>query len=95
MDLNLSFNVYKLIGALGLLAIILGNLFVSTNKRKLKKHVYPLFLVGGICLEIYSIYIQDIIFIILQLVFIIVAIYGFIYYKNNKKRGKNEISKTS
>jgi len=85
MDLNLSFNVYKLIGALGLLAIILGNLFVSANKRKLKKYVYPLFLIGGICLEVYSIYIQDIIFIILQAVFIVASIYGLTKYDKRIK----------
>ncbi|HKL24416.1 MAG TPA: hypothetical protein VJ912_03710 [Candidatus Nanoarchaeia archaeon] len=93
--MELDFSIYRLLGILGLLGIIIGNIFISSKKQKLKRYVYPLLLFGGICLEIYSIYIQDIIFIILQLVFIIVAIYGFIYYKNNKKRGKNEISKTS
>lgn len=93
--MELDFSIYKLFGILGLLGIIMGNVFVSSKKQNLKKYIYPLLLFGGVCLEVYSIYIQDIIFIILQFVFIIVAIYGLIHYRNNKKRGKNEISKTS
>lgn len=40
---------------------------------------------GGICLEIYSIYIKDLIFIILQGIFIISAGYGLIKTGKNRK----------
>ncbi len=56
---------------------------ISMKKKIRRRYTYPLLIIGGICLEIYSIYIQDPIFIILQGVFIISAIYGLI--KINKK----------
>jgi lipid-A-disaccharide synthase-like uncharacterized protein len=66
---------YQLIGALGLIA---GTLMVSSKKSIRRRYVYPLLIVGGILLEVYSIYIQDTIFIILQSVFILTSIYGLI-----------------
>jgi len=56
---------------------------ISMKKKIRRRYTYPLLIIGGICLEIYSIYIQDPIFIILQGVFIISTIYGLI--KINKK----------
>jgi lipid-A-disaccharide synthase-like uncharacterized protein len=69
---------YQLIGALGLICIIAGTLMVSSKKSIRRRYVYPLLIVGGILLEVYSIYIQDTIFIILQSVFILTSIYGLI-----------------
>ena len=70
-------NIFYIIAIIGLLSIILGTLMIY----KKRKYTYPLFILGGICLEIYSIYIKDTIFIILQGVFIISSIYGLIKIK--------------
>jgi lipid-A-disaccharide synthase-like uncharacterized protein len=74
-------NLFQIIGALGLIFIILGTFLISLKKKTNRRHIYPLLLIGGIYLEIYSIYIQDIIFIILQGVYILVTIYGLIKLK--------------
>jgi len=72
-------DIYQAIAILGMLCIITGSFLVSMKKRKIRrKYTYPLLILGGICLEIYSIYIGDVIFIILQAVFIISAVYGLI-----------------
>jgi len=80
-------NIFYLIAIVGLLCIIVGTLMISMNKKMSNRYVYFLFIVGGICLEIYSIYIKDLIFIVLQAIFIVSAIYGLI--KSREK--KNEI----
>ncbi len=67
-------DIFKIIGALGLILIIVGVLIKPKN-RKVRDIFYML---GGLCLAIYSIYIKDIIFVTLQIVFIIVAIYDYI-----------------
>ncbi len=74
----IEINIFTIIAIIGLVSISIG---VSTVLSK--KHTYPLLILGGICLEIYSIYIGDLIFIVLQGVFIISSIYGLI--KMNKK----------
>ena len=61
--------IFKIIGALGLVLIILG---IIVKERQTRNIAYIL---GGICLEAYSIYINDLVFIILEAVFIVVAIY--------------------
>ena len=66
------------IGIIGLFLIIIGNLTIYKQKKIRKKYTYPLLIVGGIFLLIYSILIKDKIFIILQGVFIISSIYGLI-----------------
>ena len=65
--------IYKLAGIIGLILIILGNVF-TLKKELRKKYSYPLFFIGGIGLLIYSISISDTIFIILQSVFIIISL---------------------
>jgi hypothetical protein len=61
--------LFKAIGALGIL-------FVSAGVLKAEKKIGSIFyLLGGICLEFYSIYINDLVFIILQGIFIIIAAY--------------------
>ena len=49
-------NIYKIIGAIGLLVISFGII----NKERRTQDI--LYIVGGICLEIYSLYLNDIIF---------------------------------
>ena len=62
---------FKLVGALGLLLISVG---IITKKRKDQDLFY---IFGGSFLEIYSIYIGDIIFITLQLIFVFAALYDY------------------
>lgn len=69
--------VFKIIGALG---IVLISIDILNKKRKIQ-NIY--FIGGGLCLEIYSIYIQDFIFIVLQIIFILAATYDL--YKIYKK----------
>lgn len=64
--------MFKFIGALGLLLIISG---IVAKKRATRNSIY---IIGGILLEIYSIYIGDLIFIVLQAVFTLVAVYDLI-----------------
>jgi uncharacterized membrane protein len=64
-------EIFKLIGILGLILLISGVL-IKSEKRKLRNIIY---IMGGIALTIYSIYIEDLIFISLQIIFIIVTIY--------------------
>ena len=66
---------FRLVGALGIVLISIG---VITKKRKDQNFLYIL---GGFCLGIYSIYINDLIFLILQIIFISSAIYDFIKVK--------------
>ncbi|MFH1187393.1 MAG: hypothetical protein ABIC82_05160 [bacterium] len=68
-------NIFKLIGALGLIIISTG---IISKQRKRQDVLY---IIGGICLEIYSIHIGDLIFIILQLIFTAAAIYDFLKLK--------------
>ncbi len=78
-------NTFHIIAIIGLVAIISGTFMVSMKKSIRRRYTYPLLILGGICLEIYSIYLNDLIFIILQGVFIISSIYGLI--RINEKHG--------
>lgn len=69
-------RMFKIIGAIGLILISIGILVPN------RKHQNILYILGGIGLEIYSIYIQDIIFIILQIIFVLAALYALL--KENK-----------
>lgn len=68
----MDINIFKIIGALGIILISVGII----NKKRKKQDVY--YLLGGISLFVYSIYIRDFIFIILQLIFTFTAIYDLI-----------------
>lgn len=69
---------FKLIGALGIILISIG---IATKKRKKQDAFYIL---GGGCLEVYSIYIGDLIFIVLQGICISSAVYDFIKIRKQK-----------
>ena len=70
---------FKVIGALGIILISLG---IITKKRK---HQDLLYILGGLCLEIYSIAIKDIIFIVLQIIFILAASYDLMKMKKKHR----------
>jgi sulfite exporter TauE/SafE len=69
--------MFKIFGIIGLLIITAGVLIKKEKKQDL------LFIIGGLALLIYSIYISDWIFIILQIVFILTAAWELV--KLNKK----------
>ena len=71
--------LFKLIGAVGLILIALG---VITKQRKSQDKHY---LAGGLFLTIYSIYIKDVVFIILQIIFLMAAGYDLVKIDNNTK----------
>jgi len=73
-------NLFRIIGILGLLWIILG--IVEKRRKGQDKH----YILGGILLLVYSIYIEDWVFIILQIVFIITAFYDLSKNRKFKKR---------
>jgi len=79
-------KIFEVIAVIGLLSIISGTFLISMKRKFSRKYTYPLLIFGGICLEIYSVYIQDTIFIILQGAFIISSIYGIIKL-HEKSRG--------
>ncbi|MBI3633775.1 MAG: hypothetical protein HY226_05820 [Candidatus Vogelbacteria bacterium] len=64
-------NPYKIVGAIGLILITAGILVKDRKKEDL------LYILGGLLLEIYSIYIQDTLFITLQIIFTISAVYDY------------------
>ena len=64
-------NIFRLLGIFGLILIISGVLIKKRN-RKTRDYIYIL---GGIFLTAYSYYIKDYIFITLQIIFVIVALY--------------------
>ena len=76
-------NIFYILGVLGLLLIISGILIKNRN-RKIRNLIYIL---GGIFLTIYSVYIKDPIFITLQIIFVLVATYDL------KKHIKNHPNK--
>lgn len=78
--------IKEVIGIIGLICIIIGNITIYQNKIIRKNYTYPLLIIGGICMTIYSFYLKDKIFIVLQIVFILSAIYGLIkIHKRIKK----------
>jgi len=77
-------NPYTIISIIGLILIIIGTSLISKKREIRRRYTYPLLIIGGICLEIYSIYLGDKVFIILQGVFIISSIIGLIKINENK-----------
>jgi len=77
------FDLFKPIGILGLVLIIIGILIKDRQHRDI------LYILGGICLTIYSIYLNDTIFIVLQVVFTIAAAYDLIKNKTSLSKTKH------
>ena len=75
-------NVFYFSGIIGLILIILGVLI----KKKDRKKRDILYIFGGILLAVYIFYIKDIIFITLQIVFVLVAIYDLSKQKRKNKK---------
>jgi len=73
-------DIFKIIGAIGLILISTG---IITKKRKTQDFLY---IIGGICLGIYSFNLNDYIFITLQIIFTIAAIYDLLKIKKAKSK---------
>ena len=83
----IELNIFKISAILGLLCIIIG---ITLTKPSQKRKQYILFILGGILLEVYSLHIKDVIFIILQLAFTISAIFELsMLYSRAKKLEKS------
>jgi hypothetical protein len=78
----------EVIGILGLILIILGNITIYKPKKIRKQYTYPLLIAGGICMAIYSLLIDDLLFTILQIAFIFSAIYRLIKINHRIKHKK-------
>lgn len=69
-------NIWRVLGVIGMLLVSTGIL-----QRQNKRNRNILFLFGGLLLLCYSIYLRDILFIVLQLVFSGAAVYELITTK--------------
>ena len=61
-------NLLTLVGGAGLILISAG---IIIKKRKEQNIFY---IIGGVCLELYSIHIGDFLFMVLQIIFILAAV---------------------
>jgi len=75
MELSL---IFKILGAAGLVFITIGVL----AKNRVNQNIY--FIVGGLLLEAYSLFLRDVIFIPLQIIFVIAAVYELYQLKKKK-----------
>ncbi len=83
-------NSFSIIAIIGLVFIILGNITIYREKRIRRKFTYPLLIIGGIFLLIYSISINNLIFSVLQGFFILASIYGLLKIHQRIKSGKKK-----
>ena len=72
-------DIFKIIGAFGLILISAGIITKERSKQDI------LYIIGGVCLEIYSIYLGDYIFIVLQIIFTLSAMYDLTKIYLSKK----------
>jgi lipid-A-disaccharide synthase-like uncharacterized protein len=72
------FDLFYLFGVIGILFITAG--IIVRNR----KHQYIFHIIGGLSLEAYSIYIGDVIFIVLQAIFVLVAFYELVLIFHQK-----------
>ncbi|MBS3070908.1 hypothetical protein J4407_01240 [Candidatus Pacearchaeota archaeon] len=77
----MAINIFYFSGIVGLLLIIAGVL-IKKKDRKIRDILY---IIGGTSLIAYSFYIKDAIFITLQIVFVLVAVYDLILQMNKGK----------
>jgi len=71
--------IFKILGAIGLIFITIGVL----TKKRTHQNIY--FIIGGLLLEAYALYLKDVIFIPLQIIFVLAATYELFKLKKKKK----------
>ncbi|TFF99202.1 MAG: hypothetical protein EU541_05540 [Promethearchaeota archaeon] len=81
--MSFEFTLFQLIGAIGIILISIGIVI----QERLKQDFFYIW--GGICLELYSISIGDLIFIILQIIFTIAAVFDFVKVLAKKRKSGN------
>jgi hypothetical protein len=69
---------FKILGAFGLVFITLGVI----EKNRIHQNVY--FIIGGLLLEVYAVYLKDLIYIPLQLIFVAASIYELHHLKTTE-----------
>jgi len=72
--------IFKAIGILGVILISVGIM----KRDEIKEDFY--FILGSLCLEFYSFYLRDLIFMILQIIVLSSALYEFIKLKKQKAK---------
>ncbi len=70
--------VFKILGACGLVFITVGVI----SRNRINQNIY--FIIGGLLLESYSIFLKDPVFIPLQIIFVIAAAYELYHLKKKK-----------
>ncbi len=68
----------KIVGAAGLVFISIG----VVSKNRIRQNVY--FIIGGLLLEAYSVYLKDVIFIPLQPIFVAASAYELYHLKTTE-----------
>lgn len=76
---KMEIDFFQIIGVLGLILITIGIL----NKKRKIQNIFYIF--GGLSLLTYSIYLKNVIFIILQSIFSLAAAYNLIKISKKKK----------
>ncbi len=75
----ISIILFKIVGILGLVFIIIGEVLRRKKQQDL------VFIAGGILLCAYSVFLNDLVFIILQVVFTLIAIYDYFKKRTHKE----------
>ena len=76
MDIGI---IVKIIGTMGLVFITVG----VVSKNRFRQNIY--FIIGGLLLEVYAVYLKDMVFIPLQIIFVIASAYELYHLKKKKK----------
>ncbi|UCD03900.1 MAG: YgjV family protein [Candidatus Woesearchaeota archaeon] len=71
-------NIYDLFGIIGVIFIVVG---ILLRNRK-EEHI--MFILGGLLLGIYSIYLKSYIFMILQIIVVLSAVYELVRFDLKK-----------
>ena len=71
-------NVYDLFGIIGVIFIVVGILVRN------RKEEHMMFILGGLLLGIYSIYLKSYIFMILQIIVVLSAVYELVRFDLKK-----------
>ncbi|MBN2095936.1 hypothetical protein JW752_00885 [Candidatus Peregrinibacteria bacterium] len=70
--------IFRILGAIGLIFITAGVL----TKNRFHQNIY--FIIGGLLLEAYALFLKDVIFVPLQVVFVMAALYELYHLKKKK-----------